>query len=57
MELKIKALVLDTVHNIEIVRQLQEMNINNVMSWYWQKQLRFYLRSGEFCWMDGWIYG
>ena len=47
MELKLKALVLDSVHNIEIVRGLQGEKIQNVASWSWQKQLRFYLRESK----------
>ena len=42
-----KALVLDSVHNIEIVRGLQGEKIQNVASWSWQKQLRFYLRESK----------
>ena len=47
MELKLKALVLDSVHNIEIVHGLQGEKIQNVASWSWQKQLRFYLRESK----------
>ena len=47
MELKLKALVLDTVHNIEIVQLLLKEKVNDVGNWYWQKQLRFYLRNGK----------
>ena len=46
MELKRKALILDTIHCIEIVKSLQ----NNAMcksldDWKWQKQIRYY--SGQ----------
>ena len=47
MELKLKALILDAVHNIEIVRMLLSHVNASVSSWQWQKQLRFYLRNGE----------
>ena len=47
MELKLKALILDAVHNIEIVRMLLSHVNVGVSSWQWQKQLRFYLRNGE----------
>ena len=52
MELKLKALILDEVHNIEVVRLLLEHKVNHVGHWYWQKQLRFYLRNSE-CEGDG----
>ena len=47
MELKLKALILDEVHNIEVVRLLLEHKVNDVGHWYWQKQLRFYLKSSK----------
>ena len=47
MELKLKALILDEVHNIEVVRLLLEHKVNHVGHWYWQKQLRFYLRNSK----------
>lgn len=46
MELKLKALILDTVHNIEVLKSLIAENVTDVASWQWQKQLRFYLRNG-----------
>ncbi len=47
MELKLKALILDTVHNIEVLKALIAENITDVSRWQWQKQLRCYLRSGQ----------
>lgn len=45
LQSKIKALVMDLIHNIDVVRQLQEAKVNAVDSWVWQKQLRFYLKG------------
>ena len=43
MELKLKALILDTIHHISIVEQLIESKIRSIDDWLWQKQLRFYM--------------
>jgi len=40
LELKLKALILDTIHNIEVIDQLSEANLRDVNDWMWQKQLR-----------------
>ena len=40
LELKLKALILDTIHNIEVIEQLNDTNVHNVSDWQWQKQLR-----------------
>lgn len=48
MELKLKSLILDAVHNIEVVKLLLEHRVSSVGHWYWQKQLRFYLRTSEY---------
>ncbi|XP_015268586.1 PREDICTED: cytoplasmic dynein 2 heavy chain 1 [Gekko japonicus] len=45
LELKLKALILDIIHNIEIVRQLHEAQIHTADDWVWKKQLRFYLKD------------
>ena len=45
LELKLKALILDTIHSIDVVEQLQNENARNPSDWMWQKQLRFYLNS------------
>ncbi|KAH0625160.1 hypothetical protein JD844_033332 [Phrynosoma platyrhinos] len=45
LELKLKALILDVIHNIDIVRQLNEAQIDSVDDWAWKKQLRFYLKD------------
>jgi len=41
LELKLKALILDTIHNIEVVEQLNTSSLSDVTDWQWQKQLRF----------------
>ncbi|OWZ22446.1 Dynein heavy chain [Phytophthora megakarya] len=43
MSLKVKALVLDLVHHIDVCDQLLHANCRSVADWIWQKQLRFYL--------------
>lgn len=40
LELKLKALVLDTIHNIEIVEQLMESSLKDITDWKWLKHLR-----------------
>ena len=41
LELKLKALILDTIHNIDVVQILMANNTNNSNDWTWQKQLRY----------------
>lgn len=43
LELKLKALILDTIHFIDIVHQLEAENVKTTADWIWQKQLRFQL--------------
>ena len=46
MELKRKALILDTIHCIEIVKSLQSGTVcKSLDDWKWQKQIRYY--SGQ----------
>ena len=40
LELKLKALILDTIHNIEVVELLNTSSLSDVADWQWQKQLR-----------------
>ena len=40
LDLKLKALILDTIHNIEVVELLIEKNVKSKDEWLWQKQLR-----------------
>ncbi|KAG5475409.1 hypothetical protein LSCM1_03523 [Leishmania martiniquensis] len=39
--LKAKALILDTIHSIEVVDLLMKRNVRNVDEWWWRKQLRY----------------
>lgn len=48
LELKLKALILDTIHNIDVVTQLVTSKVKSVDDWLWQKQLRCYLVKGLF---------
>lgn len=44
-KIKIKSLVLDTIHFLAVVEELIETNTKNVDDWTWQKQMRYYLKS------------
>ena len=46
LKLKLKALILDTIHSLETVQLLVDNGVKNVTHWLWQKQLRFYLNNG-----------
>ncbi|XP_047126593.1 cytoplasmic dynein 2 heavy chain 1 isoform X1 [Hydra vulgaris] len=52
LELKLKALILDAIHFIDVVEQLQKENAKSVEDWAWQKQLRFYLNKQGECYMS-----
>ncbi|GJQ81470.1 btv [Trypoxylus dichotomus] len=45
LELKLKALLLDTIHHINVIEELIDDNVTKTMDWTWQKQLRFYVKS------------
>ncbi|KAJ8297986.1 LOW QUALITY PROTEIN: hypothetical protein KUTeg_024517 [Tegillarca granosa] len=49
LDLKLKALILDTIHAIDVVQYLLKENIRHVSEWMWQKQLRFYMRKDGLC--------
>ena len=40
LDLKLKALILDTIHNIEVVNLLITQDVRSKGDWLWQKQLR-----------------
>jgi hypothetical protein len=46
-DLKYKALIMDTVHSMDIVQQLQDARTKHVYEWIWQKQLRFYMENNR----------
>ena len=39
-DLKLKALILDTIHNMDVIHYLLKANARNPLEWIWQKQLR-----------------
>lgn len=45
LELKLKALILDIIHNIDVVKQLNQAQVHSVEAWAWKKQLRFYMKD------------
>jgi dynein heavy chain 2 len=49
MQLKVQSLVLDLIHSIDVVEQLQKDHCSSVGQWVWQRQLRYYDqgRGGE----------
>uniref|UniRef100_A0A915E882 Cytoplasmic dynein 2 heavy chain 1 n=1 Tax=Ditylenchus dipsaci TaxID=166011 RepID=A0A915E882_9BILA len=48
LQLKLKALILDLVHHIDITEQLARAQNNRLQNgWTWQKQLRFYFIGGN----------
>ncbi|XP_013392185.1 cytoplasmic dynein 2 heavy chain 1, partial [Lingula anatina] len=49
LELKLKALILDTIHSIDVIQQLVEAKTRNLEDWQWQKQLRYYTRRDGIC--------
>ncbi|XP_067663541.1 cytoplasmic dynein 2 heavy chain 1-like isoform X1 [Haliotis asinina] len=51
LELKLKALILDTIHAIDVVNVLMNSGIKSTEEWQWQKQLRYYLRRDGLCCM------
>jgi dynein heavy chain 2, cytosolic len=40
---KLKALILDIIHNIEVVDLLIEKGTNDPADWSWHKQLKYYM--------------
>lgn len=46
-DLKYKALIMDTIHNMDVVQQLKDERVKNLFDWLWQKQLRFYLENNR----------
>ncbi|KAH9593148.1 Dynein heavy chain region D6 P-loop domain [Trypanosoma melophagium] len=47
--LKVKALILDIIHQLEIVELLEIRKVKTVTSWWWQKQLRYYMTDSNQC--------
>ncbi|KAJ3022561.1 Cytoplasmic dynein 2 heavy chain 1 [Thoreauomyces humboldtii] len=49
VELKIKSLILDIIHLIDVVTQLQAAQTTTLDDWTWKRQLRFYTDSDDSC--------
>lgn len=49
LQLKLKALILDVIHNLSLVRELLEVQVHSPDDWVWKKQLRFYLNADQHC--------
>ncbi|KAM9801492.1 cytoplasmic dynein 2 heavy chain 1 [Neosynchiropus ocellatus] len=49
LQLKLKALILDIIHNISVVKQLIQAGAAGPDAWLWKKQLRFYLADDKCC--------
>ena len=47
MQLKMKSLVLDVVHNIDMCEQLMAKRGVRLTDWVWQKQLRYYFEKNK----------
>ena len=41
LELKLKALIMDCIHFIDVVQQLLAADTRSTKEWQWQKQLRW----------------
>ncbi|KAJ3590899.1 hypothetical protein NHX12_008847 [Muraenolepis orangiensis] len=49
LQLKLKALILDIIHNISVVKQLNQAGVCSPDDWSWRKQLRFSMGSDHCC--------
>uniref|UniRef100_A0A8C4HEE2 Cytoplasmic dynein 2 heavy chain 1 n=1 Tax=Dicentrarchus labrax TaxID=13489 RepID=A0A8C4HEE2_DICLA len=49
LQLKLKALILDIIHNISVVKQLNQAVVTSPDAWAWKKQLRFYMGTDKCC--------
>jgi dynein heavy chain 2 len=47
MQLKMKSLVFDMVHYIDVVEQLQRKKTSRLSDWQWKKQLRYYYEKSK----------
>ncbi|KAJ8027756.1 Cytoplasmic dynein 2 heavy chain 1 [Holothuria leucospilota] len=45
LELKLKALILDIIHFIDVVKLLIDHHVTSLDEWLWQKQLRYYANN------------
>ena len=44
---KVKALILDLVHNMDVLDQLEYAGVHSTQDWAWFKQLRYYLEGSD----------
>ncbi|XP_036005544.1 cytoplasmic dynein 2 heavy chain 1 isoform X1 [Fundulus heteroclitus] len=49
LQLKLKALILDIIHNISVVKELNQAGVSSTDDWAWKKQLRFYMGTDKSC--------
>ncbi|RNF09395.1 cytoplasmic dynein 2 heavy chain 1 isoform X1 [Trypanosoma rangeli] len=49
MSLKLKSLIMDLIHNIEVVQTLIQNGVVKATDWLWRKQLRYYLDYENKC--------
>uniref|UniRef100_A0A8C9YPH8 Cytoplasmic dynein 2 heavy chain 1 n=1 Tax=Sander lucioperca TaxID=283035 RepID=A0A8C9YPH8_SANLU len=49
LQLKLKALILDIIHNISVVKQLNQAEVTSPDAWAWKKQLRVYMGTDKCC--------
>ncbi|KAA8593993.1 hypothetical protein FQN60_004827, partial [Etheostoma spectabile] len=49
LQLKLKALILDIIHNISVVKQLNQAEVTSPDAWAWKKQLRVYMGRDKCC--------
>ncbi|XP_037123246.1 cytoplasmic dynein 2 heavy chain 1 isoform X1 [Syngnathus acus] len=52
LQLKLKALILDIIHNISVVKHLKQAGVSDLEAWAWQKQLRFYMGPDKCCYIN-----
>ncbi|KAI9102585.1 dynein heavy chain and region D6 of dynein motor-domain-containing protein [Phlyctochytrium arcticum] len=48
-ELKVKYLILDIIHLIDVVKQLRDAQVKDLNDWEWRRQLRFYMSDDNIC--------
>jgi len=41
LHLKIKGLILDTIHHISVVDELIDLRVSSIHDWEWQRRIRF----------------
>ncbi|TPX32194.1 hypothetical protein SmJEL517_g04664 [Synchytrium microbalum] len=51
LDIRIKSVIMDVIHLIDVIEQLVAAQVESVDDWAWQRQLRFYLGK------DGAMYG